>query len=179
MQSLGQKVWIDEAEMKAGDFIKEKIPQSQVEQNEHIQRNTDNNIKKSLNEIPKCPKCGADMLKKNVKKEDLDFAIKIAQLEEFISNLKDGFNTVIGRDGIKLSGVQKQRLSIARMVLQNPNIVILDESTSALDVYTESKLFSGLKEYLKDKTTIIIAHRLSTIINADKIYVLDQGILAQ
>jgi ATP-binding cassette subfamily C protein len=117
--------------------------------------------------------------KKNVKKEDLDFAIKIAQLEEFISNLKDGFNTVIGRDGIKLSGGQKQRLSIARMVLQNPNIVILDESTSALDVYTESKLFSGLKEYLKDKTTIIIAHRLSTIKEADFIYVLEDGMIKE
>lgn len=111
----------------------------------------------------------------SVEKKRLDFAIKVAQLEEFINSLEYGLDTKIGKDGIKLSGGQRQRLSIARMVLQNPNVVILDESTSALDVHTESKLFSELEEYLKEKTTIIIAHRLSTIRKADFIYVLEDG----
>ncbi|MBL0687470.1 MAG: ABC transporter ATP-binding protein [Sulfurospirillum sp.] len=111
----------------------------------------------------------------NTTNEQLDFALKIAQLEEFIGSLKYGLETKIGRDGIKLSGGQKQRLSIARMVIQNPNIVILDESTSALDIYMESRLFEALEEYLKDKTTIIVAHRISTVRKADFIYVLENG----
>jgi len=105
----------------------------------------------------------------------LRYALKVAQLEEFIESLKDGLETKIGKNGIRLSGGQRQRLSIARMVLQDPKVVILDESTSALDVHTESKLFYELENYLKDKTTIIIAHRLSTIRKADFIYVLESG----
>jgi ATP-binding cassette subfamily C protein len=115
----------------------------------------------------------------NVKEEDLRYALRVAQLEEYIDSLEDGLDTKIGKDGIKLSGGQRQRLSIARMVLQNPNIVILDESTSALDVHTESRLFSELEEYLKNKTTIIIAHRLSTIRKADFIYVLEGGMVVE
>ncbi len=108
--------------------------------------------------------------------EEIEKALKIAQLYDFIKNLKNGLNTHIGKDGIKLSGGQRQRLSIARMILAKPNIVILDESTSALDVYTEESLFEALlSEFLKERTTIIIAHRLSTIRQADYIYVLDKG----
>ncbi len=109
----------------------------------------------------------------------IEKALKIAQLDTFVSQLPEGLNTQIGKQGIKLSGGQRQRVSIARMVLQNSNIVVFDESTSALDVHTEAKLFNDLEEYLLDKTTIIIAHRLSTIKKADYIYVLDKGVIAE
>lgn len=111
----------------------------------------------------------------DVNNKEIEYALKVAQLSDFVNSLSDGLNTQIGKHGVKLSGGQRQRLSIARMVIQNPNIVILDESTSALDVHTESRLFEALESYLESKTTIIIAHRLSTIRKADYIYVLDYG----
>jgi len=110
--------------------------------------------------------------------EDVANAIKIAQLEDVVEGLSDGLQTIVGQDGIKLSGGQRQRVSIARMILMSPKIVILDESTSALDVHTESRVFDGLKEYLKDKTVITIAHRLSTIQSAEYIYVLEDGTIS-
>ena len=113
---------------------------------------------------------------KKVSEDEIYKALKIAQLYDFIKELKNGLDTQIGRDGIKLSGGQRQRLSIARMIIAKPNVVILDESTSALDVYTEESLFEALlSEFLKERTTIIIAHRLTTIRQADYIYVLDKG----
>jgi len=119
------------------------------------------------------------MIDEAISKEEVEKALKIAQLDTFVSQLPEGLNTQIGKQGIKLSGGQRQRVSIARMVLQNPNIVVFDESTSALDVHTEAKLFNALEEYLLDKTTIIIAHRLSTIKKADYIYVLDKGAIVE
>jgi ATP-binding cassette subfamily C protein len=110
-----------------------------------------------------------------IAKEELYKALEVAQLSDFIKNLKDGLNTQVGKFGVKLSGGQRQRLSIARMVLSNPKVVIFDESTSALDVHTEATLFKALKVFLEDKTVIIIAHRLSTINNADYIYMLEDG----
>lgn len=107
--------------------------------------------------------------------DEIQKALKLAQLSDFVESLQNGLETQIGKHGIKLSGGQRQRLSIARMILQNPNIIILDESTSALDVHTETKLFNELENYFEDKTMIIIAHRLSTIRKADYIYVLDFG----
>ena len=142
-------------------------------------------IRENIFLVLQSPQLFNDTIAKNltfgatVSKEELDFAINIAQLREFIDSLEEGLDTQIGRDGVKLSGGQRQRISIARMVLKNPNIVILDESTSALDVHTELKLFEGLESYLKDKTTIIIAHRLSTIRNADYIYVLEDGVISE
>lgn len=102
-------------------------------------------------------------------------ALRIAQLYDFIATLPNGLETQIGKLGIRLSGGQRQRLSIARMVLANPKAVIFDESTSALDVHTESALFESLEKFLEGKTVIIIAHRLSTITKADYIYVLENG----
>ncbi len=116
---------------------------------------------------------------KDVSKEKIYEALKIAQMEEFVNSLEEGLDTKIGRNGIKLSGGQRQRIGVARMIIYNPSIVILDESTSALDIHTESRLFESLNEHLKDKTTIIIAHRLSTIRKADYIYVLDHGKLVE
>ncbi len=112
---------------------------------------------------------------KEISEDEIFKALKIAQLEEIIKNLKNGINTEVGKNGIKLSGGQRQRISIARMILAKPNIVIFDESTSALDIRTEENLFEALKDILKEKTTIIIAHRLSTIKQADFVYMLENG----
>ncbi|MBA3026589.1 MAG: ABC transporter ATP-binding protein [Sulfurimonas sp.] len=106
-------------------------------------------------------------------------ALEIAQLTQMLNGMKDGLETIVGRHGIRLSGGQRQRLSIARMIIANPSVVIFDESTSALDVHTEAKLFNALVPILKDKTIITIAHRLSTVKNADTIYVLDDGRIVQ
>jgi ATP-binding cassette subfamily C protein len=106
-------------------------------------------------------------------------ALEIAQLTQMLNGMKDGLETIVGRHGIRLSGGQRQRLSIARMIIANPSVVIFDESTSALDVHTEAKLFNALVPILKDKTIITIAHRLSTVKNADTIYVLDDGKIVQ
>lgn len=115
----------------------------------------------------------------NINDEEIFKALKIAQLEDIVKNMSEGLDTIVGKHGIRLSGGQRQRLSIARMIIANPAVVIFDESTSALDVHTETKLFNDLKEFLKEKTVITIAHRLSTVKNADMIYVLEEGSLVQ
>ena len=107
--------------------------------------------------------------------EEVSRALAIAQLDEVVSYLNDGLDTLVGKDGIKLSGGQRQRVAIARMLLSDPKVVILDESTSALDVHTEEKLFEALKRFLERKTVVTIAHRLSTIKSAELIYVLENG----
>ncbi len=107
--------------------------------------------------------------------QEIEYAVKVAQLDSVISELQSGLDTIVGKDGIKLSGGQRQRVAIARMVLINPAIVIFDESTSALDVHTEAKLFADLHEYLEPKTVITIAHRLSTIQSAEYIFVMEEG----
>ncbi|MCK9374507.1 MAG: ABC transporter ATP-binding protein/permease [Sulfuricurvum sp.] len=106
-------------------------------------------------------------------------ALRIAQLEPFVKTLPEGLETQIGKFGIRLSGGQRQRLSIARMVLADPKVVIFDESTSALDVHTETLLFEALERFLEEKTVIIIAHRLSTVTRADYIYVLENGVVLE
>jgi ATP-binding cassette, subfamily C, bacterial len=115
----------------------------------------------------------------NISDEEIFKALKIAQLFETVENMTNGLDTIVGKQGIRLSGGQRQRLSIARMIIANPAVVIFDESTSALDVHTEVKLFSELEEFLKDKTVITIAHRLSTVKNAQMIYVIDDGKVVQ
>ncbi len=102
-------------------------------------------------------------------------ALRIAQLDEVIATLDLGLDTLVGKDGIKLSGGQRQRVAIARMILSDPKVVIFDESTSALDVHTELRLFDALQDFLSEKTVITIAHRLSTIQSASYIYVLEDG----
>jgi ATP-binding cassette subfamily C protein len=111
--------------------------------------------------------------------ENIFKALKIAQLIEMVENMPDRLDTMVGKQGIRLSGGQRQRLSIARMIIANPAVIIFDESTSALDVHTETKLFSDLKEFLEPKTVITIAHRLSTVKNANMIYVLNDGKVVQ
>lgn len=102
-------------------------------------------------------------------------ALHVAQLGEVVEKLTDGLDTLIGKEGIRLSGGERQRLAIARMLVSEPNVVILDESTSALDIHTENDLFRSLRGYLKGKTMLIIAHRLSTIEHADLVYVMKGG----
>lgn len=115
----------------------------------------------------------------NISDDEIFKALKIAQLYEAVEKMSQGLDTIVGRHGVRLSGGQRQRLSIARMIIANPAVVIFDESTSALDVSTEAKLFSALTPVLKDKTVITIAHRLSTVKNATMIYVLDDGKIVQ
>lgn len=113
--------------------------------------------------------------KSNVAKEEMIAAAKKANAHEFISQLPNGYETVIGEKGARLSGGQKQRLSIARAILADTPILILDEATSALDVQSEKLIQASLEELVQNRTTIIIAHRLSTVRNADQIVVLDKG----
>lgn len=114
-------------------------------------------------------------LGKDYSEDEVHKALHIAQLSDVIDRLDLGLNTLVGKDGIKLSGGQRQRVAIARMILSNPKVVLFDESTSALDVHTEVKLFSALHDFLEEKTVITIAHRLSTIQSAEFIYVLEDG----
>lgn len=115
----------------------------------------------------------------NIKDEEIFKALEIAQLKQTVKNMSEGLDTIVGKHGIRLSGGQRQRLSVARMIIADPAVVIFDESTSALDVHTEAKLYNSLVDILKDKTVITIAHRLSTVKNADTIYVLDDGKIVQ
>jgi len=111
--------------------------------------------------------------------EEIIEAAKKAAAHEFISNLSEGYETVIGEAGVKLSGGQKQRLSIARAILKNSSIILLDEATSALDTESETQVQNAIQNLIKDKTTLIIAHRLATIKNVNKIFVIDQGKVAE
>jgi len=123
-----------------------------------------------------------DTIKNNIKygrenstDEEVFEAAKLSYCDEFISNLPNKYETLIGENGVRLSGGEKQRLSIARAMMKKSSIILLDEATSSLDSETESKIQNALKILTKDKTTIVIAHRLSTILNSNNIYVIDSG----
>ena len=107
--------------------------------------------------------------------DDIVRAAKIAQAHEFIMKLPNGYDTIIGERGINLSGGQRQRIAIARALLLNPKILILDDSTSSVDVDTEYEIQKALSALFKNRTTIVITQRISTIRNADKIIVMDNG----
>jgi len=102
-------------------------------------------------------------------------AARLARIHDFIASLPDGYETMVGERGLKLSGGEKQRVAIARVVLKAPNILIFDEATSALDTKTEREIQASLAEVATDRTTLVIAHRLSTVIDADQILVLEAG----
>ena len=111
--------------------------------------------------------------------EEIENACKTANIYDFINSLPDKFNTLVGNRGLKLSGGEKQRVSIARVVLKNPKILILDEATSSLDSISENLIQSALNSVMSGRTSIVIAHRLSTVIAADKIMVLENGVITE
>jgi len=111
--------------------------------------------------------------------EEIIEAAKLAEADDFVTDLQDGYDTVVGERGQKLSGGQRQRISIARAILKDPPVLILDEATSAVDNETEAAIQRSLFKISKDRTTIIIAHRLSTVRHADRIFVLDKGELVE
>ena len=102
-------------------------------------------------------------------------AARLAHAHEFISEMEEGYDTLLGERGVNLSGGQRQRVAIARAIYKNPPILILDEATSALDSVSETLVQDALNILMKEKTTIVVAHRLSTIRNADRILVMDNG----
>ncbi len=115
--------------------------------------------------------------KPDATKEEIENACKVANIYDFIMNLPDKFETIVGNRGLKLSGGEKQRVSIARVVLKDPKILILDEATSSLDSISENLISDALNNIMKGRTSIVIAHRLSTVIAADKIMVIEKGII--
>jgi ATP-binding cassette subfamily B protein len=110
--------------------------------------------------------------------EEVIRAAEAAQAHDFIAGFPDGYDTMVGQRGVNLSGGQKQRIAIARSLLMEPSILILDDSTSAVDVETETKIEAALEERLKGTTSFIIAQRISTVLKADKILVLENGVIA-
>ena len=117
--------------------------------------------------------------KEDATQEELDAACYIANLNDFISSQPDGYETIVGNRGLKLSGGEKQRLSIARVILKDPKILILDEATSALDSITENAIQEALEALMEGRTSIVIAHRLSTILKADEILVVKDGTITE
>jgi len=99
----------------------------------------------------------------------------MAKADEFISQLPEGYDTIIGERGVGLSGGQRQRIALARTILKNPSILILDDTTSSLDLETEHEIQRMLDKFCQLRTTLIIAHRISSVKNADKIFVMDSG----
>ena len=147
-----------------------------------IYKSTITSIRKEISMVSQETTLFDDTIKNNIKyaKKDAtdDEVYKVAKLsfcDEFIENLPQKYDTLIGENGVRLSGGEKQRLSIARAMMKNSSIILLDEATSALDSETENKIQEALKILTENKTTIVIAHRLSTILNSDNIYVIDAG----
>ena len=110
---------------------------------------------------------------------EVEAAAKMAQIHDFVMSLPKGYDSLVGERGLKLSGGEKQRVSIARTILKGPAILILDEATSALDSFTEHQIQEALKKVSENRTTLVIAHRLSTVVDADEIIVLDKGKVAE
>ena len=111
--------------------------------------------------------------------DDIDRVVRLAHLESFVAQLPDGLETLVGERGLKVSGGEKQRIAIARMMLKRPSILLFDEATSSLDSHAEAAILNAIREVAAERTTIMIAHRLSTVIDADRIIVLEQGRISE
>ncbi|MFT7557102.1 MAG: ABC-type transport system involved in Fe-S cluster assembly fused permease/ATPase subunit, partial [Planctomycetota bacterium] len=107
--------------------------------------------------------------------EEVRHAARLADIDAFIHSLPEGYDTVVGERGLKLSGGEKQRVAIARVLLKDPEILVFDEATSSLDSRSEKNILEALAKISHNKTTLVIAHRLSTVVDADKIIVLENG----
>jgi ATP-binding cassette subfamily B protein len=112
-------------------------------------------------------------------REEVVAAARMADIHDFIESLPNKYETIVGERGLKLSGGEKQRVAIARVILKNPKILVFDEATSSLDSHSEQQILSALKAVAEKHTTLVIAHRLSTVIDADNIIVLDKGRIAE
>jgi len=117
--------------------------------------------------------------KPDATEDEIRAAAEAANIHEFISRLSRGYETVVGERGYRMSGGEKQRLAIARVLLKDPRILILDEATSHLDAHSEALIQEALEHVMQGRTSLVIAHRLSTILNADRIFVLDHGTLIE
>ncbi len=115
----------------------------------------------------------------NASEQDVQAAAKAANLDGFIDTLPEGYDTIVGERGLKLSGGEKQRMAIARVILKNPEIIVFDEATSSLDTQSEKTILEGLNAAAEKATSLVIAHRLSTIVDADEILVLDNGVIVE
>jgi ATP-binding cassette subfamily B protein len=116
---------------------------------------------------------------RQVTDEEIEHAARAAAVHEVIAGFPDGYNTIVGEKGVTLSGGQKQRTTIARTLLKNPRILILDDSTSSVDMETEAEIREALVDLMENRTTFIIAHRIQSVMNADLILVLDKGEILQ
>lgn len=160
------------------DVIKGKI----LIDGQDIHQVTQESLRKNIGIVPQDTVLFNDTIEYNIRygknsasTDEVYAAAKAAQIHDFILSLPQGYQTIVGERGLKLSGGEKQRIAIARTILKNPPILIFDEATSALDTTTESAIQSELDALSKNRTTLIIAHRLSTIINADQIIIMDKG----
>ena len=150
--------------------------------NQSIYKSTINSLRENISLVSQDTTLFDDTIRNNIAYANLDAsqkeiedAAKHSFASEFIERLPNKYETIIGENGIRLSGGEKQRLSIARAMLKKSQIILLDEATSSLDAETENKIQDAINFLTKDRTTIVIAHRLSTILNSDKIYVIDSG----
>jgi subfamily B ATP-binding cassette protein MsbA len=150
--------------------------------NQSINSVTVDSLRKNISLVSQDTTLFDDTIKNNIAyansaatNDEIINASKEALAHDFIEKLPEQYNTQIGEDGVRISGGEKQRLSIARAILKETPIILLDEATSSLDAETEHKIQKGLNYLTKNKTTLVIAHRLSTILNSEKIFVLDDG----
>lgn len=147
---------------------------------------TQESLRRAIGMVPQDTVLFNDTIRYNIRygrpsatDEDVEEAAKMAQIHKFVLSLPQGYDSLVGERGLKLSGGEKQRVSIARTILKAPPILILDEATSALDSLTEQDIQGALRSVSKNRTTLVIAHRLSTIIDADEIIVLEKGQIAE
>jgi subfamily B ATP-binding cassette protein MsbA len=152
--------------------------------NQSIYKSTINSLRKNISLVSQDTTLFDDTVRNNIiyansnaTEDEVRSAAKLSFAEEFINKLPNKYETMIGENGLRLSGGEKQRLSIARAMIKKSPIILLDEATSSLDAETESKIQEALNFLTENRTTLVIAHRLSTILKSDKIYVINNGLV--
>ena len=150
--------------------------------NQHISQVTQESLRQAIGIVPQDTVLFNESLRYNIayakpgaSRDEIEQAARVAHLSDFIAELPQGYDTVVGERGLKLSGGEKQRVAIARAVLKNPHILIFDEATSSLDSHSEQAILVALREAAAHHTSLVIAHRLSTIVDANNILVMDSG----